>query len=75
MQVSAKYFNPPSMNVVQREDVTQVFLERMPQQQGLIGDEDDWTGVIDTVQRRRLQNRINQRLYSEFAGGNHVAEA
>lgn len=42
-----------------------VVLERMPQQSGLLGAEDDWTGVTNAAARRRVQNRINQRAYSE----------
>jgi hypothetical protein len=42
-----------------------VVLERMPQQSGLLGAEDDWTGVTSSAERRRVQNRINQRAYSE----------
>jgi hypothetical protein len=28
--------------------------------------EDDWTGVSDQKQRRRLQNRLNQRITREL---------
>jgi hypothetical protein len=27
--------------------------------------DDDWTGVTSTVERRKLQNRLNQRAYRE----------
>ena len=40
-------------------------LERMQQQSGLLGAEDDWTGVTSSAERRRVQNRINQRAYRE----------
>ncbi|OXN03096.1 hypothetical protein CDV58_07959 [Aspergillus fumigatus] len=35
----------------------------MPQQAGVRTPQDDWTGVIDPKERRKLQNRVNQRLY------------
>ncbi|PKX99490.1 bZIP transcription factor [Aspergillus novofumigatus IBT 16806] len=35
----------------------------MPQQAGVCAPQDDWTGVIDRKERRKLQNRLNQRLY------------
>ncbi|KAJ5919973.1 hypothetical protein N7454_009808 [Penicillium verhagenii] len=38
-------------------------LARMPQQAGVRAPEDDWTGVTDQAERRKLQNRINQRTY------------
>ncbi|KAL5359098.1 hypothetical protein BJX96DRAFT_164207 [Aspergillus floccosus] len=38
-------------------------LRRMPQQVGVQAPEDDWTGVINRTERRKLQNRLNQRLY------------
>lgn len=37
----------------------------MPQQVDAVTPEDDWTGVTSTVERRRLQNRLNQRAYRQ----------
>lgn len=42
-----------------------MILERMPQQPALLGSIDDWTGVTKAGDRRKIQNRLNQRLYSE----------
>lgn len=38
---------------------------QMPQQVGVRVPQDDWTGIIDRSARRKLQNRINQRLYRQ----------
>ncbi|KAE8372160.1 hypothetical protein BDV26DRAFT_298110 [Aspergillus bertholletiae] len=38
-------------------------LEHMPQQAWVRTTGDDWTGIIDPKERRRLQNRHNQRAY------------
>lgn len=38
-------------------------LQLMPQQELACTSSDDWTGVIDRAQRRKLQNRLNQRAY------------
>ena len=38
----------------------------MPQQAQVLQPEDDWTGVVSTAKRRRLQNRLNQRAYRLF---------
>jgi hypothetical protein len=40
-----------------------IALATMPQQAGVRTAEDDWTGVIDPKERRKLQNRLNQRRY------------
>lgn len=42
-----------------------IVLQRMPQQLEVRAPEDDWTGVTDPGERRRLQNRLNQRIYSK----------
>ncbi|KAH8435208.1 uncharacterized protein LDX57_012837 [Aspergillus melleus] len=43
---------------------TQVIpLGRMPQQVGVREAQDDWTGVINRKERRKLQNRLNQRRF------------
>lgn len=38
-------------------------LGQMPQQAGIRNQKDDWTGIVDRTERRRLQNRLNQRAY------------
>jgi hypothetical protein len=40
-----------------------IALAHMPQQAHVWRAEDDWTGVIDRKERRRLQNRQNQRKW------------
>jgi hypothetical protein len=40
-------------------------LGQMPQQVEVRGPEDDWTGLNDPKERRKLQNRLNQRLWSK----------
>ncbi|KAL2865905.1 bZIP transcription factor [Aspergillus lucknowensis] len=40
-------------------------LAHMPQQAHVWSAEDDWTGVIDRKERRKLQNRQNQRKWRE----------
>lgn len=36
-------------------------LARMPQQATVQTQEEDWTGITDRTERRKLQNRLNQR--------------
>lgn len=43
-----------------------ILLELMPQQHGIRHPEDDWTGLSNPVERRKLQNRIHQRAYSKY---------
>ncbi|KAJ5661892.1 uncharacterized protein N7477_009508 [Penicillium maclennaniae] len=38
-------------------------LDRMPQQAGVRRAQDDWTGIVNRTERRKLQNRLNQRRY------------
>lgn len=38
-------------------------LAKMPQQVGVQKAEEDWTGIINRKERRKLQNRLNQRRY------------
>ena len=38
----------------------------MRQQAGNWAPEDDWTGVTDQKERRKLQNRLNQRAYRTY---------
>ncbi|KAJ5761800.1 uncharacterized protein N7511_005182 [Penicillium nucicola] len=40
-----------------------IALATMPQRAGARCAEDDWTGVIDRKERRKLQNRLSQRRY------------
>ncbi|KUJ15232.1 uncharacterized protein LY89DRAFT_735363 [Mollisia scopiformis] len=42
-----------------------IILDRMPQQQKAKTQNDDWTGQSNQAERRRRQNRLNQRAYSE----------
>jgi len=46
-----------------------ISLDLMPQQHGLIGMAEDWTGTTSPMERRKLQNRINQRAYREQLQG------
>ncbi|KFZ11270.1 hypothetical protein V502_07632 [Pseudogymnoascus sp. VKM F-4520 (FW-2644)] len=45
-----------------------VELARMQQQVEVRGPEDDWTGLTDATERRKLQNRLNQRIYRRRRG-------
>ncbi|OOQ81969.1 hypothetical protein PEBR_40957 [Penicillium brasilianum] len=38
-------------------------LGQMPQQAGVRTKKDDWTGIVDRTERRKLQNRLNQRAF------------
>ncbi|KZF23103.1 hypothetical protein L228DRAFT_259977 [Xylona heveae TC161] len=49
-------------NSVDPENVT-IPLTYMPQQACIWKPGDDWTGVVNQKERRRLQNRQNQRIY------------
>ncbi|KAJ5984281.1 hypothetical protein N7481_006380 [Penicillium waksmanii] len=40
-------------------------LSRMPQQASVQEARDDWTGVINREERRKLQNRLNQRRFRQ----------
>jgi hypothetical protein len=40
-----------------------ILLDRMPQQTEVRVQEDDWTGRTDAAARRKLQNRLNQRIW------------
>lgn len=35
----------------------------MPQRREVRKPDDDWTGITSAAERRKLQNRLNQRLY------------
>lgn len=53
-------------NLTEAEGTTRssiIRLEHMPQQAWVRTARDDWTGIIDRKERRRLQNRHNQRAY------------
>jgi hypothetical protein len=45
------------------ESAPGILLGRMPQQTEVRAQEDDWTGRTDAATRRKLQNRLNQRIY------------
>jgi hypothetical protein len=48
----------------QDEQVTPaILLARMPQQTEVRAQDDDWTGRTDAKARRKLQNRLNQRIW------------
>lgn len=44
---------------------SKIEVRRMAQQSEVRTSEDDWTGVKDAAERRKLQNRLNQRIYRE----------
>lgn len=44
----------------------QILVRHMPQQIHAWTPDDDWTGVVDRKERRKLQNRQNQRKWSIF---------
>jgi len=43
-----------------------ICLGLMPQQPGMIGLAEDWTGLTNPAERRKLQNRRNQRAYRKL---------
>lgn len=46
-------------------NIKMIHLQKMPQQTR--GDSpEDWTGIIDSKARRRLQNRVNQRIFRKY---------
>jgi hypothetical protein len=47
-------------------DLSPVVVEPMVQQLNIQRPGDDWTDVTSTKERRKLQNRLNQRIYSRF---------
>ena len=44
-----------------------ISLGKMPQQAGVREAREDWTGVINRKERRKLQNRLNQRRFREYS--------
>lgn len=40
-------------------------LQKMIQQIEVRAPDDDWTGITDSAERRKLQNRLHQRLWSK----------
>ncbi|KAB8275238.1 hypothetical protein BDV30DRAFT_225280 [Aspergillus minisclerotigenes] len=62
-------------NLTESEGATRssiIRLEHMPQQAWVRTAGDDWTGIIDRKERRRLQNRHSQRAYRLRKKGNVV---
>jgi hypothetical protein len=47
-------------------------LAKMPQQAGLRKARDDWIGIINRKERRKLQNRLNQRRYRVYIGSTRI---
>jgi hypothetical protein len=45
------------------ETAAKIPLGRMQSQREVRTMEDDWTGLTDAAERRKLQNRLNQRIY------------
>jgi hypothetical protein len=54
------------------ESLPGVTLGRMPQQLEVRTSDDDWTGLTSAEQRRKLQNRLNQRIYRMLLPGPDV---
>lgn len=57
-------------NLTESEEATRssiIRLEHMPQQAWVRTAGDDWTGIIDRKERRRLQNRHSQRAYRKHS--------
>lgn len=44
-----------------------ISLGKMPQQAGVREAREDWTGVINRKERRKLQNRLNQRRFRKYS--------
>lgn len=61
---SASSFIPADQDVP-LADSTGIRLVQMPQQTLVRDREDDWTGIVDRGERRKLQNRLSQRAYRE----------
>ncbi|KAL5000876.1 hypothetical protein BDV10DRAFT_29453 [Aspergillus recurvatus] len=55
----------PEMNVAGslQPDRSIIPLTHMPQQAHVWNADDDWTGIVDRRERRKLQNRQNQRKW------------
>ena len=47
------------------ESIEAIKIGQMPQQNEVREPDDDWTGLNDPKARRKLQNRLNQRLWSK----------
>ncbi|KAL4969887.1 bZIP transcription factor [Aspergillus stella-maris] len=46
-------------------DRSLIMLSHMPQQLNVWAPDDDWTGIVDRKERRKLQNRQNQRKWRQ----------
>jgi hypothetical protein len=46
-----------------RDDHIEIEFTLHPEARGV---EDEWSGLTDPAARRKLQNRLNQRAYSQF---------
>lgn len=41
-------------------------LQLMPHQDGILSLDEDWAGVTDKGRRKKMQDRLNQRITSEI---------
>ncbi|KAH7014953.1 hypothetical protein EDB80DRAFT_706716 [Ilyonectria destructans] len=45
------------------ENLPTIILKLMPQQSEAKNEDEDWTGVTNTTERKKRQNRLRQRVY------------
>jgi hypothetical protein len=62
IDVQSKYCIGPNINK-DMDQLNTFEVAQMPQQTEVRGPDDDWTGLTDTAERRKRQNRLNQRIY------------